>query len=170
VELVISNDKYVLAKLRAAPEIVAQEVYKFMVEASILLEATAKEFSLRTTVPKPGEHQPRTGALTKAIQGKVHRYTKEWQVTLEVSQSVPYAPFVEYGTGVLGRYHQAFIGHAIGNYPNQRVPPRATRVSTYYIHPGMHPRPYIRPAIDQNRNIIGFKFEQMGHRIAEKIG
>ena len=159
VDVVMVGDHKLLAHLHSSGKVVNEEVYRACVEAGIRLEASAKLF-----VPK------RTGALAKAIRSNVTRLPQEWHVSIEVSESTPYGPWVEYGTGAFGLKHAPYRGVAIGNYPSQRVPPRATPVRTEYWHPGMRPRPYIRPAFDVNQNWIHHRFERMGDTIARRLG
>ncbi len=159
VDMVVIGDREVFLKLKGSREVISEEIYKAMLESTLWLEASAKLF-----VPK------RTGALAKAIKGNVHHYPTEWQGTISVSESTPYGPWVEFGTGVFGKHHNPYVGRAIGNYPTQRVPPKPPpRVETTYLHPGMRPRPYVRPALAVNQNKIEVRFRQVGHRVAERL-
>jgi hypothetical protein len=91
------------------------------------------------------------------------------EVALTVGENAPYGPWVEYGTGEFGKFHRPYQGHAVGNYPSQRVPPRTERVETLYAHPGMRPRPYIRTALEVRRSQIEKRYEQAGHRVAVRL-
>lgn len=157
--MVVIGDREVFLKLKSSGAVVNDEIHKAMLESTLWIEASAKLF-----VPK------RTGALAKNIRGNVHRYPQEWQGTIEVSENTPYGPWVEFGTGIFGKNRDPYVGRAIGNYPTQRVPPRPPpRVETTYLHPGMRPRPYVRPAIAVNQNKIEFRFQEVGHRVAARL-
>lgn len=91
------------------------------------------------------QHAPKgNGALARSITSKVEDFTGI------VSTPLFYAPYVEYGTGLF----------ATGESGGRKDVPwvyRDDKTGDFYTTYGQHPQPYMRPALDENRdNIIEY--------------
>jgi len=109
-----------------------KQIEKAMEKACALLEGEAK-----MRAPKG------TGDLRRSIESKVEAEGKE--VTGIVFTPLEYAPYVEYGTGLFaeggnGRKDVPW------NYQDDKGEWHSTR--------GMHPQPFMRPALSDNRDKV----------------
>ena len=102
-----------------------------MKKACELVEGDAKE-----KAPKD------TGALRRSITSKVEANGNE--VTGIVYTPLEYAPYVEYGTGLYA---------ANGNGRQTPWSYQDDEGKWHYTH-GQHPQPYLRPALEQNREKV----------------
>lgn len=102
-----------------------------MQKACALVEAEAKK-----KAPKD------TGELRRSITSKV--YEDEGEIQGVIFTPLEYAPYVEYGTGLFaesgGRQDVPW------NYKDDKGEWHSTR--------GQHPQPFMRPALDENRQQI----------------
>ena len=108
-----------------------ENVEKAMGKACAVVEAAAKQ-----NAPKD------TGALRRSISSKVEIEGKE--VIGTVFTPLEYAPYIEYGTGLFaesgGRKDVPW------NYQDDK--------GEWHSTSGMKPQPFMRPAIEDNRNRI----------------
>lgn len=106
-------------------------MYKAVGKACALVEGAAIE-----KAPKD------TGALRRSIQSKVEERGEA--VVGTVFTPLEYAPYVEYGTGLFAEKGGRKTGWAYEDEQTGEV------VWTR----GQHPQPYLRPALNQNREEI----------------
>lgn len=107
-----------------------EKLNKALLKSCMLVEASAKQ-----KAPKG-----RTGELARSITSKVEDNTGIVFTPLE------YAPYVEYGTGLFAE------GSGRSDVPWSYKDEQGDWHTTY----GMHPHPYMRPALNENRKqIIG---------------
>lgn len=105
-----------------------EKLQKALEKACLLVERRAKQLA-----PKG-----RTGELRKSISSKVE------DLTGEVFSPLEYAPYVEYGTGLFaengGRTDVPW------SYQDEK--------GDWHTTCGQHPQPFMRPALDENREEI----------------
>ena len=102
-----------------------------MGKACATVEAAAKQ-----KAPKD------TGALRRSIKSKVE--TEDMTVEGIIFTPLDYAPYVEYGTGL---FAEAGNGRKTGwGYKDDED-------NWHYTH-GQHPQPYMRPALNENKEKI----------------
>ena len=119
--------------LREIDEVVGEEkVIRNVQRACALVERAAKE-----NAPKG------TGELRRSITSKVE--TEAGNVIGIIFSALEYAPYVEYGTGLF-----AESGNGRKDVPWNYQDDEGNWHSTS----GMHPRPFLRPAIQDNRTKI----------------
>lgn len=99
-------------------------------KACLLVERTAKQ-----TAPKVD------GALRRSITSKVEGYSGT------VFSNLFYAPYVEYGTGL-------FSTHEMGGRKDVPWVYYDEKKNEYITTYGQYPQPYMRPALDTNREQI----------------
>ena len=130
-KLEISGLNAVVDKLENIAE--PQELAKAMGKACALVERSAKQ-----KAPKD------TGALRNSITSKVD--TNNGEVVGTVFTTLEYAPYVEYGTGLF----------AEGGNGRKDVPWAYEDEETGELiwTSGQHPHPYMRPALEENRENI----------------
>lgn len=89
----------------------------------------------------------RTGRLANSI---TVRYADDGY-TAEVYSDVPYAPFMEFGTGTRGEFPgTAYVIRPVkGTYLKFTVNGK-TIFTKKVVHPGVAPRPFLRPAFDRS--------------------
>lgn len=108
-----------------------ENIEKAMGKACAVVEAAAKQ-----NAPKD------TGALRRSITSKVDTEGKE--VIGTIFTSLEYAPYIEYGTGLFaesgGRKDVPW------NYQDDK--------GEWHSTSGQKPQPFMRPAIEDNRNEI----------------
>lgn len=108
-----------------------ENIEKAMGKACAVVEAAAKQ-----NAPKD------TGALRRSISSKVEVEGKE--VIGTIFTPLEYAPYIEYGTGLFaesgGRKDVPW------NYQDDK--------GEWHSTSGMKPQPFMRPAIEDNRNKI----------------
>ena len=110
------------------------DVTKPLTEAGLLVEREAR---LRCPVD--------TGALRSSITSEVNGNTATIGTNLE------YAPYVEFGTGLF----------AVNGDGRQDVPwVYRDELGNYHATSGMHPQPYLLPALDDNRDAIKNIFDK----------
>lgn len=100
-------------------------------QACALVEATAKQ-----KAPKD------TGELRRSITSKVEMQGDDWVGV--VYTPLEYAPYVEYGTGLFAK--EGGRADVPWSYQNDK----GEWISTS----GQKPQPYLRPALDENREEI----------------
>lgn len=109
----------------------AKAMKQAMEMSCLLVERSAKE-----KAPKD------TGALRRSIESKVEGDGKD--IVGIVSTPLEYAPYVEYGTGLFaengGRKDVPW------NYQDDK--------GEWHSTSGQHPHPFMRPALDENREKI----------------
>lgn len=114
-----------------------QDLTRKMNRACALVERSAKQ-----KAPKD------TGALRRSITSKVDT-DPDGNVIGTVFTPLEYAPYVEYGTGLFaeegGRLDVPW------NYQSDD--------GTWHSTSGQHPQPYMRPALDENRDKITRMFK-----------
>lgn len=104
------------------------DIEKAISKSCMLVERSAKQLA-----PKG-----RTGELAQSITSEVKGLTGEVYTPLE------YAPYVEYGTGLFAE-----------NGGRSAVPwVYCDDKGDFYTTYGQHPQPYMRPALNQNREEI----------------
>ncbi len=101
-------------------------------KACALVEAEAKK-----NAPKD------TGELRRSITSKV--YERNESLEGIVFTPLEYAPYVEYGTGLFAE-NEGGRKDVPWNYQDDRGEWHSTR--------GQHPKPFMRPALDENRKKI----------------
>lgn len=107
-----------------------QDMESNMGKAVALVEGTAKQ-----KAPKG------TGALKRSIESRVE--TNNGEVEGVVFSVLEYAPYVEYGTGL---YAEKGGRKSPWKYEDDNGEWHTTR--------GQHPHPYLRPALEENRDNI----------------
>lgn len=108
-----------------------EKVRQQMGQACALVEAAGKQ-----NAPKD------TGALRRSIESRVEE--RGGDIVGEVFTPLEHAPYVEYGTGL--------FAEAGGR---QEVPWKyVDDEGKGHITSGMHPRPYLRPALNANKKEI----------------
>ena len=106
-------------------------VQKGVGKAAALVERDAKQ-----KAPKD------TGALRRSIKSKVE--TDSTTIEGDIYTPLEYAPYVEYGTGLFAENGN---GRKTGwGYEDDKGEKHFTR--------GQHPQPYMRPALNENRDKI----------------
>lgn len=117
--------------LESLDSLVSEEtVNKALTKACLLVERAAKQ-----KAPKVN------GELRNSIQHKVENLQGIVFTNLE------YAPYVEYGTGL-------FSIHPMGGRKDVPWVYKDLKTGEFIATSGMHPQPYMRPAIDENREEI----------------
>ena len=106
-------------------------VQKGVGKAAALVERDAKQ-----KAPKD------TGALRRSIKSKVE--TDSTTIEGDIYTPLEYAPYVEYGTGLFAE---------AGNGRKTTWLYEDDKGETHLTH-GQHPQPYMRPALDENRDKI----------------
>ena len=109
-----------------------QELERAMAKAAIFVEAEAKKRAPRDT-----------GNLANSITSKVE--TSGGEVVGTVFTPLYYAPYVEYGTGLFaedGNGRQDVPWH----YQDDK--------GEWHTTSGQHPQPFMRPALDENREQV----------------
>ena len=109
-----------------------QELERAMAKAAIFVEAEAKKRAPRDT-----------GNLANSITSKVE--TTGGEVVGTVFTPLYYAPYVEYGTGLFaedGNGRQDVPWH----YQDDK--------GEWHTTSGQHPQPFMRPALDENREQV----------------
>lgn len=109
-----------------------QELERAMAKATIFVEGEAKK-----KVPRD------TGNLANSITSKVE--TSGGEVVGTVFTPLYYAPYVEYGTGLFaedGNGRQDVPWH----YQDDK--------GEWHTTSGQHPQPFMRPALDENREQV----------------
>lgn len=109
----------------------ADGVAKGMGKACALVERDAK-----TKAPKD------TGALRRSIKSKVE--TEDMTIEGIIFTPLEYAPYVEYGTGLFAENGGRKTAWA---YKDEKTG------ETIWTH-GQHPQPYMRPALNENKEKI----------------
>lgn len=105
-----------------------QEIQAALRKACMVVERSAKQ-----NAPKG-----RTGELARSIESKVENLEGIVFTPLE------YAPYVEYGTGLFAE--EGGRADVPWTYKDER--------GNWYTTYGMHPQPYMRPALNQNREEV----------------
>ena len=109
-----------------------QELERAMARATLFVEAEAKKRTPRDT-----------GNLANSITSKVE--TSGGEVVGTVFTPLYYAPYVEYGTGLFaedGNGRQDVPWH----YQDDK--------GEWHTTSGQHPQPFMRPALDENREQV----------------
>lgn len=123
--------------LQRLEDLANQDLTRKMGRACALVERSAKQ-----KAPKD------TGALRRSITSKVET-DPDGNVIGTVFTPLEYAPYVEYGTGLFaeegGRLDVPW------NYQSDD--------GTWHSTSGQHPQPYMRPALDENRDKITRMFK-----------
>lgn len=108
-----------------------QKISMAVGQACAIVEKAAKE-----KAPKD------TGALRRSITSKVE--TEKNNVVGTVYTPLEYAPYIEYGTGLFAE-----------DTGRKDVPWRyQDDKGNWHTTSGMHPRPFLRPALNENRDKI----------------
>lgn len=160
--LVIGDERL---KLGQAGAIIEEEVRAATVEASLWLEAGAKLHA-----PK------RTSNLARNIRGNIERVREpgvgpaSFRVKVEVGEGAPYGVYVHYGTGI---YHRPDPHTPWGAKPPRRFlrwedPKTGHPVFARQVK-GMRARPFIDESLEENRERIVRRFEEVGHRITLRL-
>lgn len=114
-----------------------QKLEQLMGQACAIVERTAKE-----KAPKD------TGALRRSIASKVE--VIDDSITGVVYTPLEYAPYIEYGTGLFaeegGRMDVPW------NYQDDK--------GVWHSTSGQKPQPYLRPALEENREKINRLFKE----------
>lgn len=126
-------------ELEGAEELI--ERLKLIAEAGGTVESMQKACALVEAEAKKKAPKD-TGELRRSITSKVYEDAGEIQGV--IFTPLEYAPYVEYGTGLFaeggGRVDVPW------NYQDDKGEWHSTR--------GQHPQPFMRPALDENRNEI----------------
>lgn len=135
-----------------------------MTKATLLVERTARQNA---------QSRSRTGELARSISSQVE--VEGDDVVGTIYATVEYAPYVEYGTGLFaeggnGRTDVPWYIH-IG-YGSNDITPEAAANMPIYTAPngeqfamswGRHPAPFLRPALNVNREQIIRLLEGVGN-------
>lgn len=122
---------------------------------NLLVEAVADGAAVVARAAQ--ENSRKGGNFPHRVSGTLYRSiriqdTRKFpsRVEVDVGTALEYAKFLEYGTGIHGPKNKAYI-----------IRPRKKRMLAWkqggnvimakkVIHPGMPPRPFLRPALDEN--------------------
>lgn len=108
-----------------------EKIDNALTKACLIVERAAKQ-----KAPKGN------GELRRSITSKVEQ--EQGEIKGVVFTPLEYAPYVEYGTGLFAE-----------EGGRQYVPWRyQDDEGNWHTTSGMHPRPYMRPALEENRNEI----------------
>jgi hypothetical protein len=158
INITIVGDDKAIAKLRGAHRVIREEILKASLDASAMLEATSK-----TIVPK------RTGNLMRAIAYRPRVLPGRTEVVATVAGSAPYARYVFEGTGIyhIPDAHEPFTAtrHTFMHWRDAHGGSHYARVVR-----GMRPRPVIEPSVEINHARIIARYEEIGPRVARRLG
>lgn len=158
IEITVVGDDAAIRRLRGAHRVIQEEILKASLDSAATLEASSKDLA-----PK------RTGNLARAIAYRTRVLPGRTEVLATVGSSAPYARYVNEGTGI---YH----------VPDAHLPFTAKRKKVMHwvdgrggshfarVVRGMRPRPFIDPAVLLNHERIITRYEEIGPRVAARIG
>lgn len=179
VEVIVVGDKTTIARLEAAPQIIAEELLGATIQASLMLEAAAKTILAGHS---------RTGVLALATSGFTDKAVNGFEAGIEVSEIAPYGEAADKGTGLFGPKHAPFIGHfrlppgfnyaypdgLVGTYPpwgfGADPPGSGIPKAPGHPHPGMEGIHFTDGALKMSQQAILERYELAGKKIAAKLG